>query len=540
MNANENIPEGLDPKNESWYQQAMKANGEIVMLQPREDGRTGNSIVTFAKTTYDKKGVIGIDLKLSSLKDMIRGSKIGEKGYLTLLDKSGKYMYHPQVTSGVKPKDTAWYKKIYKQKKGSISFTEKGKKKIMLFETDKETGWKIAGIMYNSEINQASSNIFITTAIVIAASIIIGGALIFFIIRSIIAPLKKVTNSAKRISSGDLTETIAYAGSDEIGELSKSFAEMQNYLKLLIEQLNSSIEQVTASSEQLLASAEQTSAASNQVSKAVQQIASDAEGITNKMERSNHSLEEISMGAAQIADRSANVANLSKEAAALAEDGGEFVAQNLQQMQFINKSVQQSNEVIYALSNRSKEIGKIIEVIHSISNQTNLLALNAAIEAARAGEHGKGFSVVANEVRKLAEQSRESAKLISSLIAEIQKDTEHSVQIMSEVLINAEDGLSISEATSNKFAQIISSTKEIGPQIEEVSATVQQMSAGLQEVTSQSGDIVSTASLNAGSAEEVAAASQEQLASMDEIAHSAKSLTSLAEELMISVNMFKK
>jgi len=209
-------------------------------------------------------------------------------------------------------------------------------------------------------------------------------------------------------------------------------------------------------------------------------------------------------------------------------------------MQFINKSVQQSNEVIHALSNRSKEIGKIIEVIHSISNQTNLLALNAAIEAARAGEHGKGFSVVANEVRKLAEQSRESAKLISPLITEIQKDTEHSVQIMSEVLINAEDGLSISEATSNKFAQIISSTKEIGPQIEEVSATVQQMSAGLQEVTSQSGDIVSTASLNAGSAEEVAATSQEQLASMDEIAHSANYLTLLAEELMISVNMFKK
>ncbi|PKG23566.1 methyl-accepting chemotaxis protein [Niallia nealsonii] len=540
LNANQNAPEDLDPLKENWYQQAMKADGEIIMLQPREDGRTGNSIVTFAKTTYDKKGVIGIDLKLSSLKDMIRGSKIGNEGYLTLLDQSGKYMYHPQVTSGVKPKEAAWYKEIYNKEKGSISFSEKGKDKVMLFETDKDTGWKIAGVMYNAEITQASSSIFIMTVIVIAASIIIGGALIFIIIKSIITPLKKVTNSAKKICSGDLTETIVYAGNDEIGELSKSFAEMQNYLKLLIGQLNSSMEQVTSSSEQLLASAEQTSAASNQVSTAVQQIASDAEGITDKMESSNHSLEEILKGALQIADRSVNVAALSKETATLAEDGGEFVAQNLEQMKFINKSVKQSNEVIHSLSNRSKEIGKIIEVIQSISNQTNLLALNAAIESARAGEHGKGFSVVANEVRKLAEQSQESAKLISTLIAEIQQDTEHSVQIMSKVLIHAEDGLSISEATSNKFAQIISSTKVIGPQIEEVSATVQQMSAGLQEVTSQTGDIVSIASFNAEGAEEVAAASQEQLASMDEISHSAKALTVLAEELLTTVNMFKK
>ncbi|MFT8320110.1 MAG: methyl-accepting chemotaxis protein [Bacillus sp. (in: firmicutes)] len=540
LNANQEVPSDLEPTAEPWYQEAMKANGKIVMLQPREDGRTGNSIVTFAKSTYDQKGVIGIDLKISSLKDMIRGSKIGEQGYLVLLDKNENYIYHPNEKSGTKPSGQPnWLKEIYGNKSGEYNYIEEQNKKIVVYETDDKTGWKISGIMFDSEISQASMSIFVVTAIVLVASILIGSGLVLFIIRSIISPLKKLTNSANRISNGDLTETINVESNDEIGQLSKSFSQMQLYLRQIVDQLNKAMEQVTASSEQLMASAEQTSAASDQVSTSVQQIASDAENITSKIENNSHSLEEILQGVLQIAERSSTVSALSKETSKVAEEGGLFVEKNLTQMKFIYDSVKQSNLVIDSLHHRSKEIGKIIEVISSIADQTNLLALNAAIESARAGEHGKGFSVVANEVRKLAEQSQTSAKHIASLIGEVQMDTEQSVTIMGKVSKNAEDGLEISEATSDKFEQIIKSTREMTPEIEEVSATVQEMSAGLQEVTSSSADISSIAGQNASGAEEVAAASEEQLASMEEITTSAKALTVMAEELLVVVNKFK-
>ena len=538
INANQEIPEGIDFLNQDWYKEAFNSEGNVVMLQPREDDRTGNSIVTFSKETYDKKGAIAIDLKISSLKDMIRGSKIGEQGYMLLLDAQGNYIYHPNSNTGTQD-NSQWIQDMYKEKEGEIAFTEDQQERIAIYESDEKTGWKIAGIMNQSEIANASSAIFSTTTIVLIASLIIGGALIIYIIRSIILPLKLLATSAERISEGDLTEDITIESKDEIGLLAKSFASMQGNLREVVTSLNLSMEQVTASSEQLVASAGQSTVASNQVTTSVQQIAQDAENITTSMGQTSTSLEEVLQGVIKIAENSTAVAGLSKDAYHLAEEGGAYVEKNLKQMKFIHQSIKQSNVVIEELNNRSREIGKIIQVIGSIADQTNLLALNAAIESARVGEHGKGFSVVANEVRKLAEQSQESAKLISSLIADIQKDTDQSVVIMGEVAKNAEAGLSISEATSDKFAQIIKSTREMGPQMEDVSGAAQQMSAGLQEVSSSANDIATISLGNAAGAQEVAAASEEQLASMEEINSSARALTKMAEELLVIVNRFK-
>ncbi len=538
INANQEVPDGIDFLDQTWYKEAVNSDGNVVMLQPREDERTGNSIVTFSKVTYDKKGAIAIDLKISSLKDMIRGSKIGEQGYMLLLDAQGNYIYHPNSNTGAKD-NSQWIQEMYKEKEGEVAFTDEQQERLAIYESDEKTGWKIAGVMDQSEIGKASSTIFSTTTIVLIAAIIIGGALIFYIIRSIIMPLKLLAKSAERISAGDLTEDISIKGKDEIGLLAKGFTSMQSHLRDVVTSLNHSMEQVTASSEQLVASAGQTTAASNQVTTSVQQIAHDAENITTSIGQNSTSLEEVLQDVMKIADKSTAVAALSKDAHHLAEEGGAFVEKNLKQMQFIHQSIKQSNKVIEELNNRSKEIGKIIQVIGSIADQTNLLALNAAIESARAGEHGKGFSVVANEVRKLAEQSQESAKLISALIADIQKDTDQSVVIMGEVSKNAEAGLSISEATSDKFAQIIQSTKEMGPEMEDVSGAAQQMSAGLQEVSSSANDIATIALGNAAGAQEVAAASEEQLASMEEINSSAKALTKMAEELLVIVNKFK-
>ncbi|UGB30325.1 methyl-accepting chemotaxis protein [Metabacillus sp. B2-18] len=353
-------------------------------------------------------------------------------------------------------------------------------------------------------------------------------------------PVVKLGNMAKQVAAGDLNvEKLKIKSRDEIYYLNESFEQMTDNLKEMISSISTSSDQVAASAEQLNASAEQSSRASETVSSAIQEISSGAEETTTKLESNTTSLQEVLQGIQHISESSANVSELSRQTTKEAEEGGTFVENNLAQMKFISESISRSNEKVTSLSKRSKEIGSILDVISGIAEQTNLLALNAAIEAARAGEHGKGFAVVADEVRKLAEQSQVSTKSIAELIALVQKDTDESVNIMNEVVTNVEEGVKVSEQTSDKFTQILSSTRNMTPQIEQVTATVQQISASIDEITNSAMEISQLSQANAASSEEVAASAEEQLASMEEIDASAQALAQMAEELKVVVNKFK-
>ncbi|QDP39194.1 methyl-accepting chemotaxis protein [Radiobacillus deserti] len=382
----------------------------------------------------------------------------------------------------------------------------------------------------------ASSTLLLLS--IIAVLLAIGSGVVISILIS--KPIVKLGNIAKQVASGDLkAESVKIKSKDEIYYLNESFEQMTNNLREMISSIAENSNQVAASSEQLNASAEQSTTATQTVASSIQEIASGAEETTTKLEYNTNSLKEVLRGVSHISESSASVSELSKQTSKEAEEGSKFVENNVTQMKFIHESVGRSNQVISSLSHRSKEIGTILDVISDIADQTNLLALNAAIEAARAGEHGKGFAVVADEVRKLAEQSQTSAKSIEELIAFIQQDTDESVKIMNEVVTNAEEGVKVSEQTSTKFAQILDSTKNITPQIEQVTATVQQITASIDDVTNSAIEVSELAQTNAASSEEVAASTEEQLASMQEIDASAQSLAQMAEELKIMVSKFK-
>ena len=327
--------------------------------------------------------------------------------------------------------------------------------------------------------------------------------------------------------------------SDEIGVIANCIERMTESLRNMIGQVNESIDQVTASSEELLASTDETKSATNHIVLSIQEMASGAQTQVEVSVENAKAIEEMTIGIGRIAETSAIVSDLSNETARQAKEGNGLIEQTANQMNSIRQSVQSSSSIIQQLNSQTVEISKIIEVITGIASQTNLLALNAAIEAARAGEQGKGFAVVAAEVRKLAEQSANSARHITEVIQNILTNSTYSVQAMEKVTHEVNAGIVIMNQASHSFKQILIASDGVADQIQDVSAASEQMSASSQEVAASVDETARIAGETLNKTQSVYNLSDEQLATMEEMNAAARTLTTAAQNLQEAISWFK-
>ena len=532
------LPEGFDAAERDWFINAVNNPGEVQISDPFESASETGTVVSITKTLDDGSGVMGVSLYIDSIQQLASEVSIGENGYAVIIDPQQKYVYHPTFETGEEVEGDV-LGTMFEDASGSYEYSHDNTSKIMVYQTNDLTGWKLAGTIDYDEIKGEAASTLTTMITIIVITLVLGTIIILFLIRSITRPIQRLKENAKVISTGDLTHSIEINTTDEIGELGQAFNEMQEGLKTLVRDVEYNAQQVAASAEELNANADQMTSSSEQVSLAIQEVSSSSETQLHGTEESANSLEEVSTGVGRIVDSSTKVSDMVTQMSTQAEVGGKAVSDTLNQMTSIQSSVDDTNLNIASLLERSKEVSTILNAITDISEQTNLLALNAAIEAARAGEHGKGFAVVADEVRKLAEESKTSAGEISSIVHGIQNDVQKAVEKMSQVTANVNDGLDVSYDAIDKFGEILRSSGDIKPQMEEVMAISEQMSAAVQQVTATANDLASIARNNASSSEEVAASTEEQLASMEEISASAKSLSTMAEDLTGKIAEYK-
>ena len=370
--------------------------------------------------------------------------------------------------------------------------------------------------------------------------LIIMVAVAMWITREMVNPVQAMMRSLERLRNGDFSDhprTILRG--DEFGEMADKVADVRMTLNKLMRGTSTTAEQLAASSEELTASSQQSAQASEQVA---QSVTNAAGAVAEQQVDVSDAMESIDNAVASI-DRLSKTADMVSEHATTsnkaAVEGNEAVKQAVSQITSVAQIVNGSAETVDKLGQSSQEIGQIVETISSIAEQTNLLALNAAIEAARAGEHGRGFAVVADEVRKLAEQSSSSAGEIASLITSIQSKARNAVSVMHDGVTQVQNGVGAVNGAGTSFKDIAEMVQQVVDETDEMERTVAGLASNAVTISEAINKISEMSRNVAAEAETVSAATEEQTATMNEIAGASRQLTEMANSMESSVEKFK-
>ncbi len=409
---------------------------------------------------------------------------------------------------------------------------------------DHDPAKEIVGLM---AINFDASIIHERVWDILTLPFIVGGGVfllaivaVYLFIHRMVRPIEQLSRQVNLVAQGDLTvKPLSIASKDEVGTLSRDFGNMTVHLRQLISEVNETSMQVASSSQELSASAEQTGKASEQTVYITQELAEGAEKQLHSLEQSSTTLQEMSAFISRIVDTADHVSEEARISALAAKDGVSSIQLGVQQMNTIEDKIVNLSSNIEQLSNHTREIQNILDIITEIAAETNLLALNAAIEAARAGEHGSGFAVVASSVRKLAERSAESTKQISSLITFIINQMEATSDTMEVASHEVKLGAELVGNAGNSFLEIQRSTKNSADAVENISETFHQLSANSKLLVEAIEQLVVVANGTVDGTQTMSAASEEQLAAMQEVDASATFLSGLSERLHTLIDRFK-
>lgn len=385
-------------------------------------------------------------------------------------------------------------------------------------------------------IQDLTLQIVTVSAIALGLVILLSGLLA----RRMLKPLRLILENLHKVAEGNLAvPALSAKGQDELSRVSGAFNKMTENLRSVVLNVSRSADQVSASSQQLTANAEQSAIASSQVAETILSVANAASLQVQSIEKANEIVMNLAKEIESITSYSELMAKESRSAALSAKDGKNMATQAVEQVGTIESAVDTAAKVVQELSERSKEIGQIIDAISTIAGQTNLLALNAAIESARAGEAGRGFAVVAEEVRKLSVQAADSAQKITSLIGMIQEDANRAVQSMDVGSQKVKIGTGVIHKAGTAFSDIASSVGQLSTQVEEIVSAIQTMSAQSKLIVDIIQSIDRMSKETSDHARTVSAATEEQSATTEEIAGSCQMLMKMTDTMQDAIRKFR-
>lgn len=428
---------------------------------------------------------------------------------------------------------------------GAESFTVKPEEFFDFGTATIQVANELYGLSYN-ELNRlldqqrSTLQSYISFMMIMTAAVLILVTLFYTAFYSnVIDTVRTLKIRAEEMASGDFSKDIRVNTKDELSDVSQAMILMQQDMNRIFGQNQQISDRTAASSEELMAISQESTQAMQQIAASVQDVSEGTDLQQRTIGEVSTAMNEMSLGISRIAEAASEVSDVAIQASESAAQGDEQLAETVQQMKSIKQTQEQSAQVIAKLDDHSAEIGKIIQAVMAITQQTKLLSLNANIEASRAGEAGRGFSVVAKEIGKLAEETAQSGQVISGLLNDIRGLVEEAVAAMLKMQQETDQGIDTIDKSKRMIDRILENIQVVSEQIQEVSASSEELSAEMEEVTASIAEVALISEKTSGEAGTMAAAAQQQLASMEEIQASSEELRDLSQQLQEDLSKFK-
>lgn len=550
MRTKDGVAEGFDASTRPWFKGAV-ATGKVFMTDPYWSTVGGTGItVTFGKAMTQGKdlvAVIGMDVSLAEVMNLFDKVQIGKTGSIFILGPHGKFVYHhehefngPPITEldGGKYKELAARLMSGKEEVFEAEFD--GKDMYLASRPVGTTGWTVVVSVPRDEAFAVVTDVSITIALVSLIAFLVLGGIVTLFIRDITNPMSALDDTIEKLTNGDLSYRLPESDrSDEIGSLQNNCAKMVRFLHDMVAGSARAAEQVSTASGELSSNTTNLAATAQTAATAVINIAEHTAEQSRIVEDATKKEQETTGQMEIVAQSVADVTAVAESTHSETQEGREMLNDLVRGVESIAAGAMHVGDAVRQLYDGSKKIADINEVITNIAGQTKLLALNAAIEAARAGEQGRGFAIVAEEVRKLAEESESAAQQINGIISNNSAQIQTAFDLTKEQQAEVKENVAQVKAAGGKFDTIAALIQSLTVEIEKIAIASQETRTGAESAMAAIGKLQEISHLIHQEATDVSALAEEQAASNTEIAASTGTLSTLAGDLKKAVQRFK-
>ena len=534
----------VDYYEEGWYVAGTTLKeAEVAWSEVYYDPVADVTMVTSTVPFFDKnkkfRGVATADMGIDQIRAIVGKITVGKTGKAFVIDTDGAFVSFLDNSRGLDNKIqededenfAAFGKFVLDKREGKIEVKLNGVNKLAYFKQLQDINWILIILIDEGEITSSSLYLFMIMAILPILGLILVTISVISVARYLRKVVTKVNDFADNAASGDFSKEIEITENDEFGTMEGHLNKMMEQIDSMLIQFNNLSKTLFRTSDLLKENSSQSALVSDTVLATITEIADGAQKQMDALKNTISAIDKMNDGISNVTESSKTASEKSTQTSSVAQKGNQSIGNTILQMNNISYSIKETEDTIKRLEERADRINDIVALIGNITDQTNMLALNAAIEAARAGEQGKGFSVVANEVSKLAEQTRQAAEEITSEIAEMQKETANAVSLMSVTVNESEKGVQMITQNGELFEKIMGNISVLNSSIQNITLVTGDLSTSNKNVRDSLENLSEICISTYGETENIVTAAKEQSTGINEVSNTSQHLSTVAIEM---------